>query len=187
MIQKEAQALLSFWYSDDIKKAWFASTQEIDTTIRQRYENLWQHAIQGELNDWMKTANGCLALIILLDQLPLNMFRGTVQSFSSEQQAVKVCYHAIEKGFDNDIIAQSGNEKIAFLYMPLMHSENLADQDNSVKYFLKAGLEENIRFAKHHRDIVETYGRFPHRNNILGRVSTPAEKAYLDSKNAFLG
>ena len=179
--------LLNFWYSSNVKKAWFSSTPEIDTNIRQRYESLWKHATQGELNDWMKSANGCLALIILLDQLPLNMFRGTMQSFSSEQQAVKVCYHAIKYGFDQEIIQQSGDKRIAFLYMPLMHSEKMEDQNNAVKYFEAIGLDGNIRFAKHHRGIIEKYGRFPHRNKVLRRVNTDAENEYLNSKEAFLG
>jgi len=182
-----AQELLDYWYSDDIKKAWFSSTADIDADIRQRYEKLWQQATQGKLNDWMNSAEGCLALIILLDQLPLNMFRGTKQSFSSEQQAVSVCYHAIKHRFDQDIIQQSGEDKIAFLYMPLMHSENIDDQNNAVKYFVATGLEGNIRFAKHHRTLIEKYGRFPHRNAILGRENTADEKEYLRSKEAFLG
>lgn len=179
--------LLAFWYSEEMRKAWFSSTQEIDENIKQRYEKLWQHAVDGELEDWKNTADGCLALIILLDQLPLNMFRGTAKSFSTEQLAVKVCYHAIEQGFDQDIMHDTGLSRISFLYMPLMHSENMIDQDNAVKYFVAADLEGNIRFAKHHRDIVEKHGRFPHRNAILGRENTAEEEAYLNSKEAFLG
>ena len=187
MKNTKANELLDFWYSADTKKAWFSSTTVIDSNIRQRYENLWQQATQGELHDWINSAEGCLALIILLDQLPLNMFRGTKKSFSSEQQAVKVCYHAIKNSFDQEIIHQSANEKIAFLYMPLMHSENMDDQNNAVKYFEATSLKGNIRFAKHHRDIIEKYGRFPHRNDILNRENTAAENEYLNSEEAFLG
>jgi uncharacterized protein (DUF924 family) len=147
--------IIDFWYSDHIKKAWFSSTPALDTTIQEQYEYLWQKAIQDKLNNWKNTANGCLALIILLDQFPLNMFRGTKQSFSSEQRAVAICYHAIKKGFDQDIMQQSGTEKIAFLYMPLMHSEKIDDQNNAVKYFQATGITANIRFAKHHQNIIK--------------------------------
>lgn len=179
--------LLDFWYADKMKQAWFASTPNIDNDIKQRYERLWQHAVDRELEDWKNTADGCLALIILLDQLPLNMFRGSIKSFSTEQQAVKVCYHAIEQGFDQDIIRETGLSRVSFLYMPLMHSEKLDDQNNAVKYFEAADLESNLRFAKHHREIVRQYGRFPHRNTILGRENTAKEATYLKSKEAFLG
>ncbi|MCK5814044.1 MAG: DUF924 domain-containing protein [Cocleimonas sp.] len=179
--------ILDFWYSDNIKKAWFSSTPELDMKIHARYEFLWKKAIQGKLEDWKNTADGCLALIIILDQFPLNMFRNTAQSFSSEQQAVAVCYHAIKEGFDQDIMQQSGAEKIAFLYMPLMHSERMIDQDNAVNCFVASGLEGNIRFAKHHREIIKKYGRFPHRNALLGRNNTAEESIYLASKEAFLG
>ncbi|HIO92299.1 MAG TPA: DUF924 domain-containing protein [Leucothrix mucor] len=179
--------ILDFWYADDMKKAWFSSTPEIDENIRQRYEKLWQIAINKDLDDWKNTADGCLALIILLDQLPLNMFRGTAQSFSSEQQAVAACYHAIKEGFDQDIIKQSGSDRIAFLYMPLMHSEDISDQNNAVKYFEAAELKGNINFAKHHRKIIEKFARFPHRNKVLGRKNSTDETVYLNSKEAFLG
>jgi uncharacterized protein (DUF924 family) len=179
--------IINFWYSDKIKTMWFASTPLLDANIREHYKVLWQKAVKNELKDWENTANGCLALIILLDQFPLNMFRGTQQSFSSEQHAVTVCYHAIKKGFDQDIIQQSGTEKIAFLYMPLMHSEKIEDQENAVKYFQATDSEGNIRFAKHHRNIIRQYGRFPHRNAILGRKNSTAEEKYLHSKTAFLG
>ena len=183
-----AESILDFWYADEIKKAWFSSTPALDNKIRIDYTSLWQKAVQGKLKDWQNSANGCLALIILLDQFPLNMFRGTSQSFSSEQQAVTVCYHAIKQGFDQAIMQQAGGmEKIAFLYMPLMHSENSKDQDNAVKYFAATGLKGNLRFAEHHRQIIKEYGRFPHRNAILGRESSIKEQHYLSSKAAFLG
>lgn len=187
MTKYTANDILDFWYSDEIRQSWFSSTPELDALIRDKFEALWLSAKNGELEAWMKTAEGCLALAIILDQFPLNMFRGEAKSFSTEQQAVSVSYHAIEKGFDQELIKQRGVEQIAFLYMPLMHSENMQDQQNSVKYFEKAGLEHNLRFAKHHLGIVEKFGRFPHRNAILGRENTPEEITYLLSKEAFTG
>lgn len=175
--------VLDFWYSDNISKQWFASTPELDAEIKQKFELLWQDAASHKLDSWQIQAEGCLALCIVLDQFPLNMFRGTAQSFSTEQQAVEVTKTSINFGFDMEI----ADDKVAFLYMPLMHSENIDDQDLSVACFEKRQLEHNLRFSKHHRDIVKRFGRFPHRNKILGRESSQAESDYLNSKEAFTG
>lgn len=175
--------ILDFWYTPPMREHWFSSTPAIDADIRNRYQALWQQASQGELDHWQATPEGCLALCIILDQFPLNMFRNEVKSFATEQQAVAVSKHAIAQGLDG-LLPQ---EQRAFLYMPLMHSENLADQDISVAMFDSAGLAGNARFAHHHREIVRRFGRFPHRNAILGRESTPEEMAYLNSREAFTG
>ena len=175
--------IIEYWYSEKIKKHWFNSTDELDKEIKENYEATWKAAIRGELNSWKESAEGCLALAIIFDQFPLNMFRGEVESFSTETMAIKVSKLAIEKGFDEKI----DKDKIAFLYMPLMHSENLEDQNLSVSLFEKAGLDENAKFANHHRDIVKQFGRFPHRNEILQRESTQSEIDYLNSDKAFKG
>ena len=151
--------------------------------MRESYAGLWQQAADGELDSWCESAEGCLALVILLDQLPLNMFRGTVKSFSTERQSRDVARLAIAKNFDSQLTAQQK----AFLYMPFMHSEDIEDQKQALKLFDQPGLEDNFRFAKHHLGIVEKFGRFPHRNSVLGRQSTPAEIEYLNSKEAFKG
>lgn len=177
------ESIIKFWYSDKIKSQWFNSTKDLDKEIKNNYESVWKAAIRGEYKHWNETATGCLALAIILDQFPLNMFRGDVESFSTEAMAVKVSKQAIEKGFDKEI----EKEKIAFLYMPLMHSENMEDQNLSVSLFEKMGLEDNARFAKHHRGIVEKFGRFPHRNEILQRESSQDEIDYLNSDDAFTG
>lgn len=175
--------IVNFWYSPPMSDHWFNSTPAIDADIRHRYAALWQQAARGELDHWQATATGCLALCIVLDQFPLNMFRGETGSFATEQQAVAVSKHAIAHSLDK----QLPPDQRVFLYMPLMHSENLADQDESVRVFAAAGLDGNARFARHHREIVRRFGRFPHRNAILGRASTPEELAYLQSKAAFTG
>ena len=177
------ESILNFWYSDRIKPGWFNSTPELDAEIRERYESLWYKAAEGELNEWCETAKGCLALIIVLDQFPLNMFRGKRESFETESLAVKFAKLAVERQYDK----QLPKEKLAFLYMPLMHSENMQDQDLSVSLFEQAGLAENARFANHHREIVRRFGRFPHRNAILQRTSSQDELDYLNSKEAFKG
>ena len=175
--------LLGFWFSDEVSQFWFHSTPEFDQQLRGKYSELWQQAVNGELDSWLDHAEGCVAMVILLDQFPLNMFRGTAESFSSEQQSRDVARHAIENKFDTGLAARQKS----FLYMPFMHSENLDDQSLSLQLFDQPGLEENLRFARHHYGIVERFGRFPHRNEILGRQNTEAEVEYLNSKEAFKG
>lgn len=175
--------LLDFWFSEAVSRFWFNSTPEFDRQLKDSYGDLWQQAVNGELDAWLETAEGCLALVIILDQFPLNMFRGEARSFSSEQQSREVAAHALEKGFDVELTSRQKS----FLYMPFMHSENLDDQARSLQLFDQPGLEDNLRFARHHYGIVERFGRFPHRNAILGRPSSESEIEYLNSKEAFKG
>jgi len=175
--------IIKFWYSPVVQKLWYKSTPEFDQQILETYQTLWKQATQGELDRWQDTVEGCQALAIVLVQFPLNMFRGKALSFSSEQKAVEVSRGAIERGYDKLI----SKDQLVFLYVPLMHSEVLADQELSLQLFKAAGLKNNIRFAIHHRDLIKEFGRFPHRNALLGRQSTLQEIAYLGSKRAFTG
>lgn len=175
--------IIDFWYDDNISRQWFKSTPELDDYIRSNYESVWRRAGNGDLDSWKNTATGCLALCIILDQFPLNMYRGKPESFSTESKAVAISKSAIEQDFDQQLPV----EQLAFLYMPLMHSESMDDQDLSVAKFEAAGLANNVRFARHHRKIVERFGRFPHRNQILGRKSTQEELDWLASDEAFTG
>jgi uncharacterized protein (DUF924 family) len=177
------QEILDFWFSDEVRKLWFNSTPEFDALLRERFEALWMRASGGELDGWLQTAAGCLALIIVLDQFPLNMFRGQAQSFASEAQSREVARVAIDKGFDQDLDLRSR----AFLYMPFMHSEELVDQQLALQLFAQPGLEGSLRFALHHHDVIRKLGRFPHRNKSLGRENSEAEIEYLNSKEAFTG
>lgn len=179
----QAADIIDFWYADSSRELWFKSTPEFDRELIERFEKTWQRARDGELDHWRQSADGCLALVILLDQFPLNMFRGQAASFATEAQSRDVARHALEQGFDREMSA----EKKSFLYMPFMHSEDLADQQTSLRLFDQPGLESNFRFARHHHDIVARFGRFPHRNAVLGRSSSAAELEYLDSKEAFTG
>lgn len=183
MLQIAPQDILDFWYSEAVRAQWFASTPQLDATIKESYAALWESAQSGALDHWRDSATGCLALAIILDQFPLHMFRGTAQSFATEQKSIDVVKHAIAQGFDSQI----DKARVAFLYMPLMHSENLADQDLAVALFTAAGLDHNLRFARHHREIIRRFGRFPHRNAILRRASSAEEQTYLASKEAFKG
>ncbi len=175
--------IIDFWFSDRVKKLWFSSTLEFDDEIRIKYETLWKLASEKKLDNWKNTPAGSLALVIILDQFPLNMFRNQAKSFSTEKMALNIARNAIKGEQDKEI----GVDKVQFLYMPFMHSENIKDQNMSVKLFKEANLIENTGFAEHHRDIVMKYGRFPHRNAILARESTEDELVYLASKNAYLG
>lgn len=179
----QPEDVLAFWFDARVRPRWFDSTPELDAEIRERFQALWERAARGELDDWARQVEGVLALAIVLDQLPLNMFRGDPRSFSTEAAAIRVAHEAVRDGLDRALAP----ERRVFLYMPLMHSENMADQDEAVRLFEASGLEDNLRFARHHRELVRRFGRFPHRNAILGRVSTPEELAYLASDEAFTG
>ena len=177
------EEIIDFWYSDRIKSQWFASTPELDKEILEKYERIWEKASSGELDEWNNSPDGCLALAIILDQFPLNMFRGQAKSFKTERKAIEVAWKAIKNELDRNI----EKEKLAFLYMPFMHSEDLTDQDMSVSLYRESNLDANITFDEHHREIIRKFGRFPHRNKILGRESTEDEILYLASENAYKG
>ena len=175
--------IIGFWFGEPMCRHWFRATNDLDRKIRERFEGLWRQAADRGLAEWQQTAEGCLALAIVLDQFPLNMYRGDARSYATEARSIEIALKAVDRGFD----CQLPVEQRAFLYMPLMHSENLAHQDASVRLFEQAGLVSNARFARHHRELIRRFGRFPHRNETLGRDSTPEELAYLDSKVAFKG
>lgn len=177
------RTIIEFWFSEPGRQLWFNSTPEADRALHQRYGELWQQAANGAFGDWEETAEGVLALAIVLDQFPLNMFRGQALSFSTEATARAIAERAIERGFDRNL------EPIQrfFLYLPFMHSESLADQDRSVELFRDAGLTDSLKWAEHHRAIIRRFGRFPHRNAPLGRESTTEELAWLASDEAFKG
>lgn len=179
--------IIDFWFDGKTKPFWFNSTEDFDLSLREKYYDVYHAAknLNGnsELNLWTKDALGALALVIILDQFPLNMFRGLAQSFETEALSRDIARQAISNGFDTALNA----EQKSFLYMPFMHSEYLSDQNESLILFNQAGLENNLRFAKHHYEIIKQFGRFPHRNQILGRESSEAELNYLNSKDAFLG
>jgi uncharacterized protein (DUF924 family) len=178
-----ATEIIDFWFSADISKQWFNAKPALDSEIKSKYEILWQAASRGEFDHWQDSADGALALVIILDQFPLNMYRNQAKSFITEARSIEVAHQAVERGFDQSLPAVQR----AFLYMPFMHSEKLSDQALSVKLFTEAGLKDNQHFAEHHRDLIKRFGRFPHRNEILGRQSSSEELEYLNSKEAFTG
>lgn len=175
--------LLAFWFSKPVRPFWFRATPAFDQQLERDYGTLVEQAIQGKLDSWMSTAQGSLALVILLDQFPLNIFRDTARAFAGEAAARTVAEHALKLGLDQIL----GADQKAFLYMPFMHSEALTDQDRSVSLYQAAALEYNLKFAQHHREIIRRFGRFPHRNAILDRTSSAEEYDYLSSPEAFKG
>ncbi len=172
-----------FWFSEEAQPLWFNSTAEFDRQIRQQFETIWLQGQEGGLHHWESHVDGILALVLLYDQFPLNMYRGKPMSFATEALARKCAAIALKQQWDQLLEPK----KRSFLYLPYMHSESTQDQDLSVELFSSPEMENNLRWAKHHRDLIYRFGRFPHRNEILGRTSTEEELQYLASKSAFHG
>ena len=168
--------VIAFWEGVGEKK-WFAIDPKLDAEIRKRFEQQWRKARDGKLEDWKQSAEGTLALLILLDQFPRNMFRGKADAFSSDAKARDIARRALARGYDLAFPMAFR----AFFYLPFMHSENLDDQDLCVKLIAeRLGTSSvNHPFALGHRDVIVRFGRFPMRNVALGRRSTAAEKAFI--------
>ena len=167
--------ILAFW-RDAGPDRWYTPDDAFDAEVRRRYLDLWRKASAGELSSWETSDDGALALVIVLDQFPRNIFRDDAQTYASDAQALEVAHRAIERGVD----ARIDPALREFLYLPFMHSEHLADQMRCIELSRKAGLAESADWAEHHADIIRRFGRFPHRNRILGRATTPEEQAFLD-------
>ena len=171
--------IIAFWEEAGPEKGW-KKDAAFDAEIRRRFGATWNDAVEGRLNLWPETPDGALALILVLDQFSRNMFRDDPRAFKADPIARATADAALAEGFDHRVEP----ELRAFFYMPFMHSEELADQDRCVRLFetLDApGAEANRKFAEVHRDIIARFGRFPHRNPILGRSTTPEEQAFLDA------
>ena len=167
--------ILAFW-RDAGPKRWYTPDDAFDAEVRRRFFGLWQHAAAGELSSWETSDDGALALVIVLDQFPRNMFRGDAKTYASDAQAREVAHRAIERGVD----ARIDPSLREFLYLPFNHSEHLSDQLRCIELTRAAGNAENLKWAEHHADIIRRFGRFPHRNRLLGRATTPEEQAFLD-------
>jgi uncharacterized protein (DUF924 family) len=167
--------ILVFWREAG-RDRWYEKDDAFDAEVRRRFLELWHRAAAGELSSWEASDDGALALTIVLDQFPRNMFRGHPRTYSTDPLAHEVAGRAIARGAD----ARIDPVLLEFLYMPFMHSENLADQLRCVELFRKTGHAENLGYAERHADIVRRFGRFPHRNRLLGRTTTPDEQAFLD-------
>ena len=174
--------VLAFWFgapdADGVlpfRKIWFEKSDAFDAQIVDQFMPDHERAASGDLDTLMSGAEGCLALIILLDQFPRNMFRGDARSYATDGKALHVARHALAQGFDG---ALQAHQRL-FLYLPHEHSENLADQVRYTALALSLDDPDRMKPAHRHREIIERFGRFPHRNAVLGRHSTPQELAFL--------
>jgi uncharacterized protein (DUF924 family) len=167
--------ILAFW-RDAGPKRWYTPDEAFDAEVRRRFLGLWQRAAAGELASWQGSDDGALALVIVLDQFPRNLFRDDIRTYASDAQAREVAQHAIDRGVD----ARIDPALREFLYLPFMHSEHLADQLRCIELSRAAGHTESLKWAEHHADIIRRFGRFPHRNRLMGRSTTPEEQAFLD-------
>jgi uncharacterized protein (DUF924 family) len=167
--------VLAFWREAG-EERWYGKDAAFDAAIRDRFLALWEKAAAGELSSWEASDDGALALVIVLDQFPRNMFRADARAYSTDARAREVAARAIARGADARIDA----DLLEFLYVPFMHSEQIADQLRCIDLFGKSGDTGNLKYAEDHADIIRRFGRFPHRNRILGRTTTPEEQAFLD-------
>ena len=170
----DATDIVEFWWRAG-RKAWFTQSDAFDAHCRD-FLGAHEAAAAGALDGWIDVADSALALTLLLDQFPRNLFRGSPRAFATDGKARETARAAITRGFD---LMVDPTLRL-FFYLPFEHSEVIADQDESVRLFA-ARSPDDLRFAEHHRDIIRRFGRFPHRNALLGRISTPEEIAFLDS------
>ena len=173
----------SEWRSDELKfwfslkpEQWWRSGPELDQEIKQRFLRLWAEKRQLPADAFLTDPLTAIAGVILFDQFPRNMFRGHADQFSTDLLALAIAKGAVDSGFDKEL----AKDERDFLYMPFMHSENLQDQNRSVLLFTELGDTDQLKYAKHHRDMIERFGRFPHRNALLGRAPRANELAAGD-------
>jgi uncharacterized protein (DUF924 family) len=175
-----AHAVVAFWREAGVAK-WFNGGPEFDAQCRERFLDAHFAAARRELARWAGDAEGALALVLLLDQIPRNAFRGSAHAFATDGLAREVARNAIEAGFDQRVDPALR----LFFYMPFEHSEDMADQDRSLQLFVAMNDAGYLDYARRHREVISRFGRFPHRNAALGRASTPEELAWLDAGGGF--
>ena len=169
--------VVDFWFEELTPEQWWIKDAELDSTIEQRFSELHKAANACELSHWRKTATGRLAEIIILDQFSRNMFRDQALSFAYDGMALILAQRAVELKTDHELPPVQRS----FMYMPYMHSESSVIHQQAVKLFDQSGLENNLQFEYRHKEIVDRYGRYPHRNAVLNRVSTTDELNFLES------
>jgi len=169
------QDVLHFWFDEATPQQLFKKDAAFDVEIRARFAETHQAAARGELAAWRDTPDGRLAEIIVLDQFSRNLFRDDARAFATDGMALVLAQEAVRAGADRSI----PEARLAFLYMPFMHSESRAIHVEAERLFRHPGLEDNYRFELKHKAIIDRFGRYPHRNVVLGRASTPEEIAFL--------
>lgn len=182
LIVEEANQVLNFWFETLTPQQWFTQEPAIDRTIASRFLPLHKSATHGELWHWRTTPRGRLAEIIVLDQFSRNLYRNSAHAYAFDGMALILAQQAISVEADKVLTA----EQCAFLYMPFMHSESLAMHDVALQLFSMPGLEQQLAFEKQHIALLKEFGRYPYRNQVLGRESTQAEQDYLaNNKEVF--
>ncbi len=174
-VPSKAAEVVAFWQEAG-PQMWFAKDPNFDREFRERFAREYDRASRGELDEWARTPDGALALILLLDQYPRNSFRGTPRMYATDEAALALADAAIAAGFDRLVEP----DLQLFVYLPFAHSEHLSHQERSVELARRLG-EPSLSHAQHHHDIIKRFGRFPHRNPILGRAMKSEEQAYLDN------
>lgn len=172
--------VLDFWLGEMGPEGWYAGTEEVDTEIRNRFEDVWQAASEGNLEHWISGPAGTLAYLIVTDQFSRNIWRGQGKAFSTDAKALNAAREAIAQGWD----LEAPEPARQFFYLPFMHSEDLADQEYCISLMaerMPETGESNHFHAKVHTEVIRRFGRFPYRNEALGREPTPEEQAFLDA------
>jgi uncharacterized protein (DUF924 family) len=175
-VRQSAEDVLAFWRAAGHER-WFEPDEAFDSAIRERFAATYEDAAAGRLGAWENSPEGALALVIVLDQFPRNIFRHSARSFAADPLARAVARRAIEKGFHQQVALPQR----AFFYLPFEHSEDLPDQEHAVGLMGATGDADLLKWAELHADIIRRFGRFPHRNAILGRTGTQEEQAFLDA------
>lgn len=170
-----ADEILKFWFEEIDQKCWWAKNDELDQQIHKRFAGIHRMAASGELFEWRLTPKGSLAEVIILDQFSRNLFRDTAQAFACDGMALVLAQEAITAEFDRELSAVENS----FLFMPFMHSESPTIHELAVALYEKNGIKNNLDFELKHKAIIDRFGRYPHRNEILGRESTPEEIEFL--------
>ena len=178
----EVDGVIDFWFNEISPQQWWMKDEKFDQLICDQFLSLHQQAILGELHAWRQTAIGRLAEIIILDQFSRNIYRGKPQSFACDNMALVLTQEAINLGSDKELA--SNTNYLLFMYMPMMHSESKKIHELAVIYMSQTGLEKNLEFELKHKSIIDRFGRYPHRNEILGRQSTVAELEFLQQPDS---
>lgn len=173
----DAQAVLEFWLEELSEKDWFDGGPELDAQCRARFEADWQAAMDGQCESWRTGPRECLGYILLTDQMPRNMYRGTAQAYASDWRASAAAYLALNHDWDLEVEDRARH----FFYMPFVHAESLSQQERAVRLMvMRRPGGGYLRHARAHREVIRRFGRFPHRNADLGRKTTAAEQAFID-------
>ncbi|WP_129647475.1 DUF924 family protein [Peristeroidobacter agariperforans] len=170
--------VLHFWFEELSQKEWFSSSARVDEICRARFGDIYAALKADPPDPESAAARTLLAAVIVLDQFPRNIFRKTPDAYATDASALALARHAVESGKDRSLPEMQRH----FLYMPFMHSEDLLAQAESVQLFTALGVPDGVKYARHHHDVVERFGRFPYRNSILGRRSTPEELEFLKTE-----